>query len=242
MSDGIYTALSGAVAMDRNLDVLGNNLANVSTPGFKSIKPSFEAVLAQTQGADTVGGGPDARRDVSISAMSTDLRQGALVQTGNDLDVALEGEGFLSVDTPAGVRYTRRGTMSINAEGELSIGGQAVRAVGGGGIVVPEQAFITIEADGAVFADDVLVGQVEIMRFNNPAAVTPAGGGFYEGNGAVPDEETELVQGFLEESNVNAVWGMTELIRTTRVFEATQKAIQTYKDMDQKLVSEIGRI
>ncbi len=239
---GIYTALSGAVAMDHNLDVLSNNLANVSTPGYKSVKPSFEAVMAKAQGAQGAQAGGDPRRDVNLATMGTDLSQGALVETGNDLDVALQGDGFMVAEVGGGARYTRRGTLSLDNQGRLSVGGAPLRAVGGGHINVPEQAYVSIESDGAVFADDVLVGQIELVRFNDPGAVRPAGGGFYEGNGAVPDNDTEVAQGFVEQSNVDAVWGMTELIRTTRIFEASQKAIKVYKDIDNRLATDVARI
>lgn len=242
MSDGIYTAMSGAVAMDHNLDILSNNLANVSTPGFKGARPSFESVLARAQGAQGADPTREDRQDVTLSAMATDFSQGPLVETGNEFDVALSGEGFLVAETPKGVRYTRRGALSVDPQGRLGVGGAPLRAVGGGHVIIPEQAFVSIEADGAVFADEALVGQIEVVTFADKAGLQPVGGGFYEGKGARPDDNTEVVQGFVEGSNVNAVHGMTELIRTTRIFEASQKAIEAHKDMDIKLTGDVARI
>ncbi len=242
MSGGIYTAMSGAVAMDQNLDLLSNNLANVSTPGFKGTRPAFEAVMARAKGAEGADPTRKDRHDVSLVAVSTDFTQGPLVETGNELDVALSGPGLMVVDTDQGPRYTRRGALSIDPQGRLAIGGAPLRAVGGGGINIPEQSFVSIEADGAVFADNALVGQLELVSFEDPSALKPVGGGFFQGNGARADESTELVQGFIEGSNVNAVWGMTELIRTTRIFEASQKAIEAYKNMDAKLTGDVARM
>jgi flagellar basal body rod protein FlgG len=225
--------------MDHNLDILSNNLANVSTPGFKGARPSFEAVMAKAQGVDPARAG---RQDVTISRMAVDFTQGPVSETGNELDIALSGEGFLSADTDKGVRYTRRGTMQIDPQGRLAIGGSPLRSVGGGHITIPDQAFVSIEEDGAVFADDELVGQIELVTFKNKDGLKPVGGGFFQGNGAQADEQTEILQGFVEGSNVNAVHGMTELIRTTRIFEASQKAIEAHKDMDTKLTGDIARI
>ncbi len=244
MSDGIYTALTGAMVMDQNLEILGNNLANSSTPGFKGVRPVFQSVLARAQpaaeGAEAAQN-PDARTGVQIAELGTDFTQGSMVETGNDLDVALEGQGMIAVQTPQGVRYTRHGTLQVDAQRRLTIAGQPVRQAGGGEIVLPEQTYLSIGEDGEVYADEASVGKMEIVSFNDPGNLQPVGGGFFQGNGGQPDEETVVMQGFLENSNVNPVWGMTELIRVTRTFEAAQKVIQTYRDMDRKLTSEIGR-
>lgn len=240
MSDGIYTALSGAMVMDQNLEVLGNNLANTGTPGFKSVRPVFQTVLARVQGDQQPG--PEARAGVQVAELGADFTQGDLQETGNDLDVALQGEGFLAVQTAQGVRYTRRGTIQIDAERRLTVAGMPLRQPGGGELVLPEDSYLQIDGDGTVYANEASIGQLEIVRFNDPGALQAIGGGLYQGNGAQPDEETSVVQGFLEGSNVNPVWGMTELIRVTRTFEAAQKVIQTYRDMDRKMTNEIGRV
>lgn len=238
MSDGIYTALSGAMVMDQNLEILSNNLANVSTPGFKAQRPVFESVLVRAQGGDR----PEDRSDVQIAQLGSDMSQGDLIETGNDLDVALHGEGFFVARGQGGrPQYTRRGLMSLDANRRLTIGGLPLEAQGGGELVIPEQSYIYVEKDGGVYADEELVGQLNVVRFNAPEDLRPVGGGFYEGNGAQPADDVEVLQGYAEGSNVNPVWGMTELIRTTRVFEATQKAIQAYKDIDRTLTTEVGR-
>jgi len=131
--------------------------------------------------------------------------------------------------------------MSLDANRRLTIGGLPLEAQGGGELVIPEQSYIYVEKDGGVYADEELVGQLNVVRFNAPEDLRPVGGGFYEGNGAQPADDVEVLQGYAEGSNVNPVWGMTELIRTTRVFEATQKAIQAYKDIDRTLTTEVGR-
>ncbi len=246
MTDGIYTALAGARVMDQNLEVLGNNLANMSTPGYKAQRPVFEQVLVRRlgqPGAAPMQGRPDDRRDVKIAATVMDGQQGGLIETGNDMDVALSGDGFLSVQTQDGVRYTRRGTMSINGDQVLSIAGVPVRGVGGQTIEVPENASLSIDGAGVIFAGNEEIGQLEISRFENPQELVPAGGGLYQANGqALPDEETEVVQGFIENSNVNPVWGMTELIKTNRIFQAAEKAIEAFKNIDDTLASQVGRI
>jgi flagellar basal body rod protein FlgG len=228
------------MVMDQNLEVLGNNLANTSTPGFKSVRPVFQTVLARVQ--PDARPEPDARSGVQIAELSADFTSGELMDTGNPLDVALEGDGFLAVETGQGVRYTRRGTLQMDADGRLTVSGLPLRQPGGGELVVPEGGNVYVDTDGMVYADEQAIGQLEVVRFNDPAALQAVGGGLYQGNGAIPDEETRVWQGYLEGSNVNPVWGMTELIRVTRTFEAAQKVIQTYRDMDRKMTSEIGRV
>jgi flagellar basal-body rod protein FlgF len=235
------------MTMDRNLEVLSNNLANVSTPGFKASRPVFETVLAKrvaVEGADNAPQPLGERRDVTIAAVGADLTQGALVETGNDLDIGISGDGWIGVQSAGGQRFTRRGSMVLDAERRLTIGGAPIRAEGGGDIVIPEDSYIVVDPDGAVYANENLVARMEVVKFANPDALQPVGGGFFEGNPAQaePAEEAEVLQGYLENSNVNPVWGMTELIRTTRIFEASQKVITAYKEMDDKLAREIGRI
>ncbi|MEL6178976.1 MAG: flagellar hook basal-body protein [Myxococcota bacterium] len=236
MSDGIYTALSGAMVMDQNLEILSNNLANVSTPGFKAQRPVFESVLVRAENAI------EDRSDVQVAQLGSDMTQGDLIETGNDLDMALNGEGFFVVNGPGGQpQYTRRGLMSLDTDRRLTVGGLPLRAEGGGDLVIPDQSYIYVEPDGGIYANDELVGQLEVVRFDAPEDLRPVGGGFFEGNGAQPADDFDILQGYAEGSNVNPIWGMTELIRTTRVFEATQKAIQAYKDIDRTLATEVGR-
>jgi flagellar basal-body rod protein FlgF len=242
MSDGIYTALSGAMVMDQNLEILSNNLANTGTPGFKSVRPVFQSVLTRAQGAGPGADRPDARVGVEMAQVSADFTQGELMETGGDLDIALEGDGFLAVETAQGVRYTRRGAIQLDEDRRLTIGGAPLRQPGGGELVLPQNSYVSFGADGSVYADEQPIGQLEIVRFDDPGALQAVGGGFYQGGGAQPDEVSTVHQGYLEGSNVNPVWGMTELIRVTRTFEASQKVIQTYRDMDRKLTGEIGRV
>lgn len=242
MSDGIYTALSGAMVQSQNLEILSNNLANTSTPGFKSVRPVFQSVLTRLEQAQGPGQAAEARVGVEIAELGADFTPGPLVETGNDLDVAIEGNGLFAVQTPQGARYTRRGTLQVNNDRQLTIAGNPVRARGGGDMAVPEGSYITVAPDGEVYADDEPLGFLEVVQFADPANLVPIGGGLYQGNGAQADEESQVLQGYLESSNVNPVWGMTELIQTTRTFEASQKVIETYKDIDRKLTTEIGRI
>lgn len=235
--------------MDRNLEVLSNNLANVSTPGFKASRPVFESVLAkrtaiQGDGAENAPQPMGVRRDVTIAAVGADTSQGSLQETGNDLDIALNGDGWIGVQSAGGTRYTRRGSMHLDADRRLTIGGAPIRAEGGGEITIPEESYIVVDPDGSVYANEELVARMEIVKFEDADALQPVGGGYFEGNPAQaqPDDDTEVLQGYLENSNVNPVWGMTELIRTTRTFEAAQKVITAYKEMDDKLAREIGRI
>jgi flagellar basal body rod protein FlgG len=235
------------MAMDRNLEILSNNLANVSTPGFKANRPVFQAVLAKQVAAVAPGevAPPPTgeRQDVIIAEIGVDMTQGSLVHTGNDLDIAISGDGVIGVETAGGVRYTRRGTMQLDANRRLTVGGVPIRAEGGGDIVIPPESYIVVDPNGGVYANEEFIAQMEFVQFADPQALVPVGGGFLQANGAAqPAEGAEVLQGYLEDSNVNPIWGMTELIRTTRMFETAEKVISAFKQMDDKLAREIGRV
>lgn len=243
MADGIYTALTGAMVMDQNLEVLGNNLANISTPGYKGQRPVFQSVLVRQMGAQTASGGasPD-RSDVEVADIGVDFTQGSLIETGSDLDLAISGDGFFVAQSPDGPVYTRRGLLSIDSERRLTVGGLPVSGEGGGDITIPEQSYLVVDPDGTVRAGEEAVGKIDLVSFADPTSLEPIGGGFFDAKGgAQPAEDAEVLQGFIENSNVNPVWGMTELIRTNRIFQAAEKAIKAYRDIDRVVATEVGR-
>ena len=170
MGSGIYVATAGAVAQSTALDVAANNIANATTTGFQAARLSFSEALAKARSPDVALVGNSTREVV-------DGQPGMITQTGNPLDVALDGDGYLAVTTPDGVRYTRAGALQRDPEGILRTpDGATVRGQGGIPIQLPEgTANVTIAEDGAVFGDGEELGRLELVRFDRGALVREGG-------------------------------------------------------------------
>lgn len=249
MSDGIYAALSGGVVQMRRLDVLANDLANVNTTGFKRDR----LVIGERPPAE---GDPDpfatalSRSTVPGSSLAeprgtyTDLSQGPTVRTDGPLDVALVGEGFLAVDAPGGTRVTRDGRLAIASDGTLvTQSGLAVAGEWGPITIPPDGGSIEIHPTGEVVVDGYPVGRLRIVRPNDPAALEKLGHGLWDpGPAGVSDgAPAEVVQGFLEGSNVEPVTTLVELIQAQRSFDASQQMIRAHKDMDATSLRRVGK-
>jgi len=237
VGSGIYIATAGAVAQDTALDVAANNISNASTTGYKAQRVSFGETLAVRRSQDAAFTG--------VAGMASDGTAGALRRTDNPLDVALLGDGYFAVNTPAGVRYTRAGDFRLDGEGRLVNGaGLIARGVGGSEIRVPPDATdVSVEGDGQVMAAGESVGQLELARFA-PAALVRQGDNLYAAVGppaAATGEAPTLVSGAVEQSNVNVVRGMTELVKVSRTYESLMRMIQGYRDMENAAARGIGR-
>ncbi|MBI2896006.1 MAG: flagellar basal-body rod protein FlgF [Deltaproteobacteria bacterium] len=247
MSDGIYSALSGAIAQQRSLDVVANNVANANTTGYRGDRVAFQEALVRSGGN---GAAPDCLRFVGVSQVRADTAQGALRQTGNPLDVALQGDGFFAVETPSGVRYTRAGAFVTDQTGMLqTMDGHAVLAREvEGERTLPRIRFpagtreVVIATDGTVSADGVPIGRIKVVRFEQPNQLAKQGATlFVAGQGQpVADDETQVVQGHLEGANVNAVAGLNELITVSRSFESFQRVIQAFRELDSRTAREVA--
>lgn len=244
MSDGIWSAVSGAVAQERALDVVANNVANANTTGFRGDRVAFQEALGNAGGR---AGQPPSMRFVAVSRVSAREDAGPLRQTGAPLDLALQGRGFFAVATPAGERYTRAGSFVAGANGQLQTQeGHAVVAAGGpdARIMIPTGTTeVSVAADGTVTADGNEIGKISIVRFDSMDQLSKEGRTLFNAVGTppTPDDETLVTQGFLEGSNVSAVEGINELITVSRSFEAFQKVIQTFRDLDQRTAREVSK-
>jgi flagellar basal-body rod protein FlgF len=238
MSNGIYVALAGAITQAQALDVVSNNVANASTTGYRAVRVNFGEALTQAKSKD--------QHFSTTQGTTTDETPGTIMQTGNPLDVALRGEGYFSVNTPQGVRWTRSGELRLAADGRLTTAdGKEVRGVKGKPITVPLDASeIVIGADGSLSAtsptgEQTQLGKMELARFD-PRSMTREGATLYRANAAPIAGAPEVAAGALESSNINVVRGMVDLIRVSRTYEALHSAIQMYKEVDQRTVRELG--
>ena len=253
MIRALYTAATGMEAQQLNIDVIANNLANVNTTGFKKSRADFQDLLYQTiraPGAPTsantqsptgiqVGLGA---RPAAVQRLNT---QGDYTQTGNQLDLAVEGTGFFQVNLPDGsAAFTRAGALKLNKDGGVvNSDGLELQPP----ISIQDGAVdITVGADGTVSAivpgqsTPTTLGQIQTARFANPAGLRAIGKNLLqetETSGAPQvgtpgqDNRGTLLQGFLENSNVSVVEELVALITGQRAYEVTSKAIQTADDM-----------
>ncbi len=262
---GLYTAGTGMITESKRTDTLANNLANANTTGFKrdeAVSREFEPMLIkrindginkndvtsfkqfhvgeQYPTVGTLGLGS------YIDEIATEHSQGAFETTGNPLDLAISGNGYFAIQTPNGVRYTRDGNFYKSANGQIqTVNGQTVLGRNGQGITIPRDTVsIMVGAKGEVYADNVQIGQLEFVQFDNRRAVLKQGDNlYYPQEGARPAPATgDIQQGLLERSNTNVVSEMVELINNHRLYEAGAKAVTTQDSMLEKSVNEVGRL
>jgi len=211
---------------ERRQEAAANNLANVSTPGFKA-----ERVFAHLLGGSAPSG-----------KAATDFTAGSVQQTGRPLDFALEGEGFLVVDTPAGERYTRSGSFSLDPSGTLvTASGDTV--LGEGGPIVLPPGKVEVERDGNIKVNGSPVARI---RVDLPAGTPRREGGSLwipDGDGStVPREDVRVKQGHLEESNVDPVSALVEMIEIQRAYGAIQRSVQVADGVMHTITTDIGRV
>ena len=276
----IWVPLSGQVAQQRKVETIANNVANANTVGFKKDQLVFkEHLTALTQGSDDIHiprkefspadfyhtqGAENSM--VSVDGSYTIHEQGQFIPTSNPLDVALKGEGFLEVLTPTGVRFTRKGNLSLSRDGELvtdqgykvlsslNMTQESLRQPAAASSVpkpeervvkLPTNAKITISLDGEILTREGSVGKLSIVEFNDLHGLKKEGNALFitpdENNIIRTDIKTSVNQGFLEGSNVNAIEEMSELIKAHRHFESIQKAINAYDSISGKAANDIGK-
>jgi flagellar basal-body rod protein FlgF len=234
MGSGIYTALSGAVAQGKALDVVAHDVANASTVGFHAQRLTFEEALSSANARATPS--------VSPGRIAEDTSTGPLRTTGQPLDLAIKGDGYFTISTDRGVRYTRAGAFTKNGEGALvTPNGEPVLDAAGGPIIVPLDAKdVRVTDTGAVMADGVEAGQIAIARFRpedvvREGSVLTIRGGAEPLDGATP----EVASGALEESNFSVVRGMVDLVRVSRTYESLTQMIAGYKEIDTQTANQL---
>lgn len=227
MGNTVYRAVSGSLAELRRLDVLSNNLAHADTAGFKADRLRFSEVLDQRNQSTGF---------VDLPSATIDNTAGSLRVTDNPLDVAITGEGWLVVDAGGQQQLTRMGSLRRGASGNLETqSGEAVLARGGSPLALPDLPGepITISNTGEVRVGDKAVGSLMFAKAA-PNTLTKAGLGLFQPSGPVThDPSVTVQQGVIEESNVNPVASMTELISVQRHFDALQQAIRSYRELDE---------
>lgn len=239
MGSGIYIAMSGAIAQTESLDVTANNVANAGTAGFKAERITFGQALKSAG---------DRKDSAYVTPMATtiDPTAGVLTRTGNPLDLAISGDGYFSVQTPNGARYTRAGNFRTDAQGTLvTASGLAVRSKQSGApITVPQNAkAVSVDANGTVRAhmdtkgaggdEGTPLGTLEIRRFAR-GELSQEGATLFAAKGAGVESNAEVISGALEGSNFNVVRGVVDLVKISRTYEALHRMIETYREVEER--------
>jgi flagellar basal-body rod protein FlgF len=233
-----YVSLSGQIALQKRLDTIANNVANVNTAGYRSEEVRFETIMSEASRE------PTAYSSAGETYLSR--KHGGFNETGNRLDVAIKGDAFLSISTPVGQVYTRDGRMKMNEQGELqTIAGHAVLDAGGAPIQLdPNGGDVNIAPDGTLTQSGRQLGALGLFTISNDAKLAR-----YENSGVIPDVPAEpaldfarngVAQGFVEQSNVNPVAEITRLITVQRTFEAVSSTISSTDERQRDSIRALG--
>ncbi|MBI1327381.1 MAG: flagellar basal-body rod protein FlgF [Alphaproteobacteria bacterium] len=240
MENSLYIGLSRQMTLRTAMDLVSNNIANINTPGYRAQNPLFQEYVVDPKGQK------DPLSFAYDYAQYDSTQPGTQTFTGNKFDVALDGPGFMGVQTVDGIRYTRAGNLTINNTGQLvTAAGFVVSAAGGGGAInIPTDAReIDITDTGQIIADGNAVGQIMVQEFDNLQSLSPEGNGLYNSaEGGRAATETKVKQGMIEGSNVNGVVEMTRMIEILRSYQSAQRLIQSEHDRQKDAVSRLGRV
>lgn len=238
-----YVLLSHETALRRRMDVVANNLANVSTTGFKREQPVFQETLRRSD-SDM----PAARAVSFVLDYGAvhDAAEGAFTATGNPLDLAIEGAGYFSVALPGGgTAYTRAGSLVLLDDGRLgTAGGEAVLGDSGQPITIPPEAQgrLTVGRDGTIEGPGGPLGRIAVTSFADPRALTALGNGLATGEGGrvLAATEARLRSGGLEASNVQPVAETTAMIQILRAYQSSQKLGDALNDLRKGAIQRLG--
>jgi len=244
MENLAYVGLSRQVSLWNLMETTANNMANISTPGYKSHKLLFREYVNTSSGA--AASGSNSISQVQNYANYNDFSQGTIKKTFNDLDVAINGDGFFAIQTDTGVQYTRDGSFQLNAAGEIvTRTGQKVLSNGGAPLKVPEDASkVNITAEGTVNTDLGDIGKLKIVKFDNPERLILTGNNLL----SAAEEKEKIVtnpsveQGAVEQSNVEPVLEMNRMIEIQRMFEATQNMLDTDHDRQRTVIRTLTQV
>ncbi len=241
MENAQLIGLSRQIALQRQMDVVANNLASINTTGFKAEQMLFEEYLMPVAGDRDFAWSDQQLSYTQDWGTMHDLTGGDIVPTGNPLDIALRGDGFLAVMTPAGERWTKAGALQIDATGTLvTLDGHPVLAESGPLTFDPGESEITIAPDGTVATAAGTKGRLRLVEFGNPQELAREGSGLYSGGTPMAAAATTVSQGYIERSNVSGVREMTEIIRVTRSYESLASLLSRQDDMRRSAIQRLG--
>ncbi|MGD0096768.1 MAG: flagellar basal-body rod protein FlgF [Terracidiphilus sp.] len=244
MSSGYYAACAGMMSRTQALDTIANNVANISTPGFRASHNAFSSLLATANDVPLSALNQDANEYGYLSGTQLDTAQGALVPTGNDLDLAIEGQGYFTVQTAGGTLYTRGGNFRVSPQGQL-ITSSGDPVLGEAGPIMIVGAPVSISTDGTISIDGAISGRLKVVEFPAGTAMQSVGGSYYSAPAgtAVAATNSQVRQRELESSNVNPVTSMIELISAQREVETMRHVLSMFNgEMDKTAAQDLPRV
>ena len=257
MVRGLFTAWTGLETEQKRLDVIANNMANSATVGFKAenvTNQSFKNVLTLKINDSSEGFIDRPIGNMSLGTklgeVYTDYSQGSLKETGNDFDVALNGKGFFAVNVidakgNESIRYTRDGSFTMDKEGYIvDCYGNHVQSESGDIQIPTDATHITIDIDGSIYADDQYIDKILVVDFEDYDYLSKYADNMYQTiDGAVQiDAQGSIIQGYTEQSNVNVISEIVQMINITRAYEANQKVMQTIDSSLDQVVNTVGKV
>ena len=235
MENTSYVSLSSQTALWRQMEVVANNMANANTPAYKAEEPMFSEHMVKTKSdASPFGRKVSFVRDLG---MLRDTSEGPLTDTGNKFDLAVSGDGYFTLDTPAGPRYTREGHFRLDESGMVvSAAGYPVLQQNDQPIIIaPNESDITVAADGSISTENGSIGKVKLVKFDNEQDLHKAGNGTYEtSEDPAPVEKPVIMQGMLEQSNVQPITEMTKMMQVLRTYEGVQNMLMNEQERQMK--------
>jgi len=252
MENASLVGLSRQMALQRELDVVSNNIANLNTTGFKADNVVFQEFLMPGARANQFAGADRQLSFVHDRATWLDLSQGPVEHTGNPLDVAIGGNAFLTVQTPRGERYTRNGALQINAQGQL-VTSEGLQVIGQNGPIVfqPNDRDISIGVDGLISVregqntTDSQRGKLKLASFDRPQRLQKDGTSTYMAPaGVTPQVPTDarVSQGAIEKSNVKSVMEMTRMVEVTRAYTQIASMLQSQSDTRKSAIDKLAEV
>jgi flagellar basal-body rod protein FlgF len=253
MQNALLIGLSRQVALGRELDVVANNIANVNTTGYKSSGAVFEEFIAPNARDGRLSDNDARVSFVRDRATWIDFGQGPVERTGNPLDIAIDGRGFIAVQTPNGERFNRNGAFHINAEGQLvTVEGFTVLGESGPITFQPKDRDISISADGTISVregnsarTESQRGKLRVVAFENPAVLQKDGAGTFKApDNAVQETDTlsRIQQGSVEKSNVRAVIEMTRMIEVTRAYTQVASLLTQQHELQHTAIGKLAEV
>jgi flagellar basal-body rod protein FlgF len=252
MENALLVGLSRQMTLERQIDVIANNIANVNTTGYKADQSLFEEYLTSGAHEDNFVGKDRRVSYVQDRGTFRDFTQGGLQQTANPLDVAISGDAFLAVQSAGGERYTRDGNLQLNGQGQLvTEGGDLV--VGNSGPIQfqPTDHDINISPDGTITVVeanariDTVRGKLRLVSFADQQSLQKQGNNLYaasDGAAAQPDLKATVRQGYIEKSNVNSVAEMGRMIEVSRTYSQIANILQQQSDLHKNAINQLAEI
>jgi flagellar basal-body rod protein FlgF len=247
MDNSLLVSLSQQLAAYRSMDVIANNLANVSTAGYKRESAKFEEYVTQVAPSE----GQTGTQQVSFvkdAGTSRDLSQGNIQNTGATYDFALNGKGYFAVQTPQGIRYTRDGHFTLDANGQVvTEQGYALQGDGGSVTITPNDSNVQVAKDGTISSTvngiSNQIGKLQVSDFADDTTLTKQGDNLYSTTQApTTPTGTTISQGALEASNVQPVLEISHMIEVMRAYQATATLSQSQEDMTRQAITQLGQI